>query len=86
MKIHIEMDISPEEARAMMGLPDVAPLQAEMLGEMKTRMKAAMDAYDPVAMLKSFMPMGAQGFEQFQKAMWDAAAQATGGKGAGKSR
>ena len=86
MKIHMEMDISPEEARALMGLPDVAPLQAEMLDEMRTRMKAAMDAYDPAAMLKAFMPMGAEGFQQFQKAMWDAASQAAGGKGAGKSR
>lgn len=86
MKIHIEMDMSAQEARAMMGLPDVAPLQAEMLDEMRKKMKAAMDTYDPAAMLKAFMPAGAQGFEQFQKAMWDAATQATGGKGAGKSR
>ena len=86
MKIHMEMDISPEEARALMGLPDVAPLQAEMLDEMRKRMKAAMDAYDPAAMLKALMPMGAEGFQQFQEAMWDAASQAAGGQGAGKSR
>jgi len=28
MKVHIEMDMTPEEARAFMGLPDVAPIHA----------------------------------------------------------
>ena len=30
MKVHIEIDMTPEEARAFMGLPDVAPLQQKM--------------------------------------------------------
>ena len=35
MKMHIELDMTPEEARAMMGLPDVAPLQKQMMDEMR---------------------------------------------------
>jgi hypothetical protein len=33
-------------------------------------------------MFRAWMPMGAQGFEQFQKFLWDSAARAagTGGK------
>ncbi|MBV9569680.1 MAG: hypothetical protein JO056_00370 [Alphaproteobacteria bacterium] len=78
MKITIEMDMTPEEGRRLMGLPDVTALQAEMLDEMRRRMKAAVDASDPQAMLKAWMPLGAQGFEQFQKFLWDSAAQAAG--------
>jgi len=78
MKINVEFDMTPEEARALMGLPEVAPLQAEMMEDMRKRMKSALDAYDPAAMLRSFMPMGAAGFEQFQKAMWEAAGNAAG--------
>ena len=78
MKINIELDMSPEEARRLMGLPDVAALQGEMLGEMRKRMKAAMDTSDPQALLKAWMPLGAQGFEQFQKFLWDSAAKAAG--------
>ena len=79
MKIEIELDMTPEEARRLMGLPDVSGLQAEMLEEMKRRMKAAVDASDPEAMLKAWMPMGGAGFEQFQRFLWDSARRATGG-------
>ena len=34
MKVHIEMDMTPEEARAFMGLPDVQPMQQKMMDEM----------------------------------------------------
>jgi hypothetical protein len=80
MRINIELDMTPEEARRLMGLPDVSALQNEMLDEMKRRMKAAVDHSDPEAMLRAWMPVGAQGFEQFQKFLWDAAGRATGKK------
>ncbi|MFL6690576.1 MAG: DUF6489 family protein [Alphaproteobacteria bacterium] len=80
MKINIELEMTPEEARRLMGLPDVTALQSEMLEEMRRRMKAAVDTSDPQALLKAWMPLGAQGFEQFQKFLWDSAARATGKK------
>jgi uncharacterized protein DUF6489 len=80
MKIHVEMEMTPEEARTLMGLPDVSHLNEQMLAEMKKRLKAAMDASDPEAMLRAWMPMGGQGFEQFQRFLWDSAQRAAGGK------
>ena len=56
MKVNVEMDMTPEEARAFMGLPDVAPLQKKMMEEMQARMKAAFDAGDPEAMMQAWMP------------------------------
>ncbi len=74
MKVTIEMDMTPQEARAFMGLPDVAPLQAKMLEDMQARMKTAFDAGDPEAMMKAWMPLGgAEAFGKFQKLMWDSA-------------
>ena len=58
MKVNIEMDMTPQEARAFMGLPDVAPIQKKMLEEMQARMKAAFDAGDPEGMMKAWMPLG----------------------------
>ena len=82
MKIHVEMDMTPEEARTLMGLPDLSGLHELILAEMKKRMKAAMDTSDPEAMLRAWMPMGGQGFEQLQKFLWDSAkAAATRKKG-----
>ena len=75
MKVHIEMDMTPEEARAFMGLPDVAPLQKKMMEDMQARMKAAFDANDldgDDAGLDAALG-GREAFQKFQKAMWDGA-------------
>ena len=80
MKVNIELDMTPEEARKLMGLPDVTKLQDKMLAEMERRMKTALDTSDPQAMLKAWMPMGGQGFDEFQRFLWDSAKKASGGK------
>jgi Family of unknown function (DUF6489) len=58
MKVKIDIDCTAEEARAFFGLPDLGPLQKEMLGVMQDRMKSAMDAMDPEAIMKAWMPGG----------------------------
>jgi hypothetical protein len=81
MKVNVEVDMTPEEARRFMGLPDVAPLQQKMMEEMQARMKAAFDTGDPEAMMQAWMPLGgAKAFEQFQKLLWDSSARMMGGK------
>jgi hypothetical protein len=78
MKVHVEVDMTPEEARRVMGLPDVAKIQDEMMKEMQRRMKAALDTSDPEAMMRAWLPLGGQGFEQFQRFLWDSAKRAAG--------
>ncbi len=82
MKVNIEFDMTPEEARRMMGLPDMTKVQDDMMKEFQARAKAAMDMGDPEGMLKAWLPMGAApAFEQFQKMLWDSArAVASGGR------
>jgi hypothetical protein len=85
MKITIDIDCTPEEARAMLGLPDVKPLQESMMAEMEERMRNAMQSQDMEALMKMWMPTmpeGAQGFEQLQKSFWS---QMTSAMGASKS-
>ncbi len=86
MKVHIEFDMTPEEARRLMGMPDVSKVQDDMVKEFQSRVKAAMDTGDPEGMLKAWLPMGtAPAFEQFQKFLWDSARTvATAGMPAGK--
>jgi hypothetical protein len=75
MKVNIELDMTPDEARRMMGLPDVAAFQARMTAELEKRMKAALDTSDPAAMLKAWFPMSSgEGMQQFQR-FWEKAAK-----------
>jgi hypothetical protein len=70
VKIKFDIDCTPEEARAFLGLPDVAPLQTAMMGEVEKRMKAALDAMSPEALLKTWLPAGLQNLEEMQKMFW----------------
>ena len=91
MKMHIEMDMTAQEARALMGLPDIAPMQQQMMEQMQERMKAAFDAGDPEGAMQTWMPLfyGTQGgsevIRQWQKAMWDSASAMTGQTGGNKT-
>ncbi len=72
MKVNIEFDMTPDEARRLMGLPDVSAMQQRMTAELEKRMKAAVDASDPAAMMKAWF--GAGSMEQFQR-FWAEAAK-----------
>jgi hypothetical protein len=78
MKIHVDIECTPEEARAFLGLPDVRPMQESVMAEVEKRMKANLAAMDPETMLKTWLPVGMQSLEQMQKMFW---AQMTGARG-----
>ena len=52
-----------------MGLPDVEPLQAEVMAEVQRRAMQALAMTDPQQLLKNWVPWGAQGLETFQTFM-----------------
>lgn len=70
MKITVNIDCTPEEARTFMGLPDVKPMQEMMMEEVKERMKANLSGMDPDTLFKTWMPTGIQNVDQFQKMFW----------------
>lgn len=68
MKINIQMEMTPEEVRKMMGLPDVEPMQKEMMGKMQDKMNTYIEEMsDPELFMKRIMPMGIQGMDQVQE-------------------
>jgi len=71
MKINVKIDCTPEEARRFFGLPDVKPLQDAMVKEMQGRIREAMAAMDPEALMKMWFPTGVQGWEDLQRRFWD---------------
>lgn len=69
MKVRIEAECTPEEARAFLGLPDVAPLNARMVEEMTRRMEANSAALQPEELIRSWMTLGGVATEQFRGLM-----------------
>lgn len=57
MKIQVEIDCTPDEARRFLGLPDLAPMQEAVLARIQQRMIDAISATGPDALLKAWMPM-----------------------------
>lgn len=70
MKINIEIDATPEEMRRAFGLPDVQPMQKELMDKMSEKFIAAMDVTDPAKMLAPFLPESMRSMEDWQKAFW----------------
>ena len=69
MKMTIEVDCSPEEARRFLGLPDVSALNDHLVGEMKKRIDTNMQMISPDELVKNWMSFGAGAQEQFRKLM-----------------
>ena len=57
MKVTVEVDCTPEEARRFLGLPDVVPMQQAMMETLQQRMQSAVDATTSEVLLKTWMPM-----------------------------
>ncbi len=80
MKVTVEIDCTPVEARGFLGLPDVTPLNEHLVKEMQKRFDANVAMLQPEELMKSWMTFGGQAQEQFMKLMSAAAGGGMGGK------
>ncbi|MBH1992546.1 MAG: hypothetical protein I8H86_06630 [Sphingomonadaceae bacterium] len=69
MKVSVDVDCTPAEARAFLGLPDVTPIHDKYI-------KTVIDSFEGVGnveqmetLFKSFSPMGDAGVRLFQQMM-----------------
>ncbi|MCI4590748.1 DUF6489 family protein [Sphingobium sp. BYY-5] len=69
MKVTVDVDCTPAEARAFLGLPDVTPIHDKYI-------KTMLDSFDGVGsteqmetLFKSFSPLGDAGMRLFQQMM-----------------
>jgi len=73
MKVTIDIECTPVEARTFMGLPDVTSLNDHIVEEMRKRVSDNMTALQPEELVKNWFAMGGQAQEQFMKLMSTAA-------------
>jgi hypothetical protein len=69
MKINIEIDCTPEEARTFMGLPDVTPANSIYVDNLAKAMKGATSPDQLQDYAERLAPMGQMGLKLFQSFM-----------------
>ena len=80
MKVNVEFDCSPEEARRFLGLPDVSKANEFYVDTLINMMKGTGNLEQLQDMIKQFTPMGEFGMKMFQQ-MMETGALAAFGKG-----
>lgn len=66
MKITVEVDCTPDEARQFLGLPDVKPLQQAAIARLEKRMAEATNSLSPDALMKSWLAFVPQSPDQMR--------------------
>ena len=67
MKLNIEIDCTPEEARQMMGLPDLAPVQDRYVAKLADMAEGGIKPEMIEALVRSWAPMGETGLGIWRK-------------------
>ena len=75
MKVRMEIEVSPAEARAFLGLPDVTPLQEDMLEKVREGIASGTVGVDAVSLMRPFLAPNLQAMEGWQRAFWKAFTQ-----------
>jgi hypothetical protein len=78
MKVTVNIDLTPEEARRAMGLPDLTPLHDRYVGTLLETMSGQVRPELLETMMKSWAPMNESGFAMWRQ-MFEQAAH-PGGK------
>lgn len=67
MKVNIEVDLTPIEARTMMGLPDVTPLHDQYIDTLKETMKNGISPDMAESVIRSWSSTGEAGLQFWRK-------------------
>jgi len=86
MKVNVEVDCTPEEARRFLGLPDVAKAQEAYVDAVVKAMKGESSVDQLQGYVRQLAPMGEIGLKMFQQFMEQGAGAAMAGFKAGKTK
>jgi hypothetical protein len=78
MRLTMNVDCTPEEARAFLGLPDVSQLNELLVSRVAAQAETNLDLVDPKELIAAWTSFGGMMREQFLAAMTAAASGAAG--------
>ena len=67
MKVTVDVDCTPEEARRFMGLPDLTPVHEAYVDRMQKAIGEGMTPEMVTEMVKSWAPMGEAGLNMWSQ-------------------
>ena len=67
MKVNVEIECTPEEARRFMGLPDLAPVQDRYVAKLADMAEGGIKPEAIEALIRSWAPMGETGMGMWRK-------------------
>src|SRR5258706_16021818 len=66
MKVSVEIDCTPVEARQFFGLPDVQPMQTAVMDKLQKQLMANIEKVSPEALMQSWFTFDPKIAERFQ--------------------
>lgn len=84
MKVTVDVDCTPAEARSFLGLPDVTPIHDKYIKIMLDSFDGTGSVEQMETLFRSFSPMGDAGVRMFRQ-MMDIGLAGIGGSGQGGS-
>jgi Family of unknown function (DUF6489) len=66
MKVNIEIDCTPLEARQFFGLPDVSPMQVAVMDKLQQQVMSNIDKVSPESLIQSWFSFDPKLAERFQ--------------------
>jgi len=66
MKVNVEIDCTPLEARQFFGLPDVQPMQTAVMDKLQQQMVSNIDKISPESLIQSWFTFDPKIAERFQ--------------------
>lgn len=86
MKVNIEIDCTPVEARTFLGLPDVSPVNDLYVQNLSKALQGVTSLEQLKELSQQWAPMGQFGVKLFQNILEGGAAFAKGATGAAKKK
>jgi Family of unknown function (DUF6489) len=66
MKVNVEIDCTPQEARQFIGLPDVQPMQIAVMDRLQQQVMSNIEKVSPEALIQSWFSFDPKLAERFQ--------------------
>lgn len=79
MRFQINVDCTPEEAREFFGLPDILPMQQDLMELVSRRLSENIQTMEPELLMKTWVPALFQGWTDIHSQFWNQFSQ-MGGK------